>query len=76
MLTPLRVIVLTASDTVLQMLHPKSHISFVEFTGKHLCLLQLPASIFGVEIIHRLSQNDIRPMTLDFGSISGFDIFP
>lgn len=46
---------------ILQVLHTELQISLVEFSGKHLCLLDLPASIFRVEISHRLSQNDLRP---------------
>lgn len=77
MLTPLRAIGLNClRHIVLQMLHPKLHVSFVEFTGKHLCLSELPTSIFRVEIIHRLSLNDIRQGLGHIGSIFGFDIFP
>ena len=46
---------------ILQMLHTELQIPLVEFSGKHLCLFDLPASIFRVEISHRLSQNDLRP---------------
>jgi hypothetical protein len=46
---------------ILQMLHTELQISLVEFSGKHLCLLDLPASVFIIEISHRLSQNDLRP---------------
>lgn len=46
---------------ILQVLHTELQISLVEFSGKHLCLLDLAASVFRVEIIHRLSQNDLRP---------------